>query len=113
MSRRKTTIILICCAAVIGVGAAVGIVAFPSYREARAAVEPLFASAPDGPWESWRVRLVSEFDGTWLGKPCWVFRYRNPETGQKSVRMYVRLSGNKRPYYNEGLDPRPMWGILP
>lgn len=86
----------------------------PYYTACLAADQYVFGAA-DGPWVRSNTRPVLDYDlagSRFRVAPHWVFRYQNPITGMKSVRIHVTFRGDCA-YSHEGLDPFPMLGILP
>ena len=87
-----------------------------SYAASGMAADQFMASALDGPWVRVQGRFVLDFDPNgYLGKfaPHWVFRYRNPKTGEKSKRIYVTVPDHTVFHYNDVLDPMPLLGFRP
>jgi hypothetical protein len=85
----------------------------PSYSKARSVADSFMAQTPGAPWDYLSGSFVLDFDGTLTGAPTWVFRYQNPKTGQKSIRIYVRIPEYKVRYTAIGLDALPVHGTLP
>lgn len=85
----------------------------PSYSKARNTADSFMANSPDGPWEYKSRSFVLDFDGTKNGRPTWVFQYRNPNTGQNSRRIYIRIREFQVYLTAVGLDPLPLHGSLP
>ena len=84
----------------------------PSYSQARNVADSFMAKTPDAPWNYMSGSFILDFDGTFEGEPTWVFRYQNPATGQKSIRIYVKIP-EYRARHSIGLDPIPLHGSLP
>ena len=87
----------------------------PSYSRARGVADPFMAKAADGPWEYSNGNFILDFDGSSTGSPTWVFRYVNPRTGQKSIRIYVPIPEYRVHHTDRalGLDQLPLHGRLP
>jgi hypothetical protein len=85
----------------------------PSYSQARSTADSFIAKSPDGPWGYKSRSFVLDFDGTKNGRPTWVFQYHNPNTGQHSRRIYVRIPEYQVYLTAVGLDPLPLHGSLP
>ena len=84
-----------------------------SYAKARSVADSFMSKAADAPWEYVNGSFILDFEGTSPGAPRWVFRYRNPMTGQKSRRIYVRIPECQVHYTAIGLDHLPLHGSLP
>ncbi|SRR6266404_5788517 len=94
----------------------------PSYSKARSVADSFMSKSANGPWEHANESFILEIDFTrtnftrWdmiTGEPRWVFRYRNPTTGQESVRIYVRIPEYEVHHTAIGLDEIPLHGSLP
>ena len=115
MSRRRK-LVLAAVALLVVVSALIGPPLYRSYAASCAAADQYMASASDGPWVRARGRLVLDFDpGGYLGMlaPHWVFRYRNPKSGEGSKRIYVTIPDHRVYYHKDVLDPAPLLGIRP
>ena len=113
---RGRKLILAALAVVVIALVLVGPPIFRSYRASCVAADQFMAGALDGPWVRMRGRFVLDFDPNgYFGKftPHWIFRYRNPETGEKSKRIYVTIPDHTVFYYKYVLDPVPLLGFRP
>ncbi len=124
--RRKIGIALLIVFAVVGALPAYRIASFfavypvqyfrvgrPSYTKARSVADSFMATSTDGPWDYVKGRFILDFDDTETGRPSWVFRYHNPESGQNSKRIYVRIPEYRVYLTAIGLDSLPLHGSLP
>ena len=84
----------------------------PSYSKARGAADLFMGKSSDGPWLYTRSSFILEFDGTKNGRPTWVFRYHNSNSGEDSRRIYVPIP-EYQVHLKRGLDPLPLHGSLP
>ena len=115
MSRRRK-LILGSIAALVGALLLIGPKGYRSYRAACRAADQYVTGATDGPWVRWKTRFVVDFDpGGPQSRfaPHWVFRYRNPRSGEKSRRIYVTVTGDRAFSYRHVLDPVPLLGFRP
>ena len=113
-SRRK--LVLASIAVLAGASVLMGSLGYRSYRASCIAADQYVATANDGPWVRSSARLVLDVDPDGLmGRfaPRWVFRYRNPQTGTASGRVYVTVPGYRAFSYKGVLDPTPLLGVRP
>jgi hypothetical protein len=115
MSRRRK-LILGTVAALAGSLLVTCPIGYRSYRAACRAADRYVTGAMDGPWLRWKARFVVDLGPSdskgWLA-PHWVFRYRNPQSGNESRRIYVTVRGNRAFSYERVLDPVPLLGFRP
>jgi hypothetical protein len=92
-----------------------GMRSYRSYKIACRAADQFVAGASDGPWVQARCGFVLDLDPTrsWYIAPQWVFRYRNPQNGNESKRIYVSIPGYSAFSYDKVLDPVPLLGVRP
>jgi hypothetical protein len=101
-------VVLLSFAAILG-----AIRVYPHYRAACVAADRFIATATDGPWVRCKVRLVLDLPDVWGDRVQWIFRFRNPQTGNESKRIYVTFSGERAFSYRKVLDPVPLVGVRP
>ena len=80
-----------------------------SYFTARNVADAAMAKTSDGPWVYARGGLIVEIDGD----IAWVFRYRQIQTGQYSIRVFVGVPRFNLYHTGIGLDEHPALGRLP
>jgi hypothetical protein len=115
MSRRRK-LILGAIAALVSTLLMIGPSGYRSYHTARRAADQYVTGATDGPWVRWKTRFVVDFEPSGPQSrfaPRWVFRYRNPRSGEKSRRVYVTVTGDRAFSYQHVLDPVPLLGFRP
>jgi hypothetical protein len=113
----KRKLLAACIALIVGALLFVAVASGRSYRAACVAAERYVEVSDDGPWVRSKVRLVVDLD--WSGSPVepallWIFRFRNPRSGNESRRIYTTFSGDRAFAYKVGvLDPVPLLGSRP
>jgi hypothetical protein len=115
MSRRRK-IIFGSIAILVGTLLLIGPRSYRSYQAACRAADYYVTGSADGPWIRSKARFVIDFDLTGSKSrftPHWVFRYRNPNSGNESRRIYVSVSGDPAFSYERVLDPVPLLGFRP
>ena len=115
MSRRRK-LILGLIAALVGALLLIGPKGYRSYRAACRAADQYVTGASDGPWIRSKTRFVVDFDVIGIKSkfaPHWVFRYRNPRSGNESRRIYVSVTDDRAFSYEGVLDPVPALGFRP
>jgi len=110
----KRKLLILCGAVLFCALLLVGITSARAYSAARIAAEKYVANASDGPWLPARVRLiVGDSHESSCGPALqWVFRFRNPHSGNQSKRIYVSFSGSHA-FTHRYLDPVPFLGSYP
>ena len=93
-----------------------GFAGFRAYHASCLAADSYVAGAPDGPWVRAKSRLVIDLDpdaSPIAAAPHWIFRFRNPRSGNESKRIYVTFFGDRAFSYSLVLDPVPLLGARP
>lgn len=116
MFQKRKTLIRITMVCML-VGLSIGALLWLSYSRARLVADFYMLQAIDGPWQYSKGRFVLSCHHSGkechMPTPCWIFRYTNPNTHEKSNRVYVDLPEYRAYTWGNALDPVPMLGCRP
>ena len=86
-----------------------------SFHRAKQTLDADLARTGHGAYKCKRAGFILDFQpsGIMDCQPCWVFRYEVPSTGAGLRRIYVSIPDHQIWQTRIGLDPSPVFGVLP